>query len=64
MQTVRGKPISVTVGYRLPLPLYKRAVAQAEKRGVKLSEVLRSATKSGLDQADCSAGRQGKGRGA
>ena len=48
--TAQGKPISVTVGYRLPLPLYQLAIAQAEKRGVKLSEVLRSAVKSGLGQ--------------
>jgi len=62
MQTVSGKRLSVTVGYRLPFPIYRRAIAQAEKRGVKLSVVLRNATKCGLDQVDCSDGRRGEGR--
>ena len=46
--TVSGKDVSVSVGYRLPLPLYEEAERWARDRGVKLSVILREATEFGL----------------
>ena len=47
--TVRGKPLMVTVGYRLPFPAYQDAIARAHQEGVQLSKVLRRATLRGLE---------------
>lgn len=48
METRRYGDHGLTVGYRLPVPAYRHAVAQAQREGVKLSVVLRRATVKGL----------------
>lgn len=57
--TASGKQRTVTVGYRLPVPIYEQAVARAMNRGKRLSEVLRAATIRGL-QAEQPMGQQRK----
>lgn len=49
MHTASGRELTITVAYRLPLPAHDRALAQAEREGVRLSVVLRRATLRGLE---------------
>jgi len=48
MKTIRGKDVSLTVAFRLPWPVYRRACELAQAERVKLSEILRRATERGL----------------
>jgi len=47
-ETVSGKQLTLTVAYRLPWTVYRKAQEQAEAEGVRLSVVLRRATERGL----------------
>ncbi len=57
MQTIKGKPLSVTVAFRLPLSDYKKALALADRRNEsRLSPVLRELVQKGLEGNAAGAG--------
>ena len=40
-RTASGKPMTQTVAFRLPIPEYQRAPELAQRRGLRLSEMMR-----------------------
>ena len=46
--TASGKPRTMTVSFRIPVPAYDQATARALNRGKRLSEILRDAVILGL----------------
>ena len=49
MEPLRRDEISVTVGYRVPLSLYRKIERLAHKRQTTKSAILREATRKGLN---------------
>jgi hypothetical protein len=49
MRTASRRQVTVTLSFRVPLPMYEQVTTQAEREGIRLSDVLRRVFSRGLE---------------